>query len=80
VSFSLLSLSNYSFAPPDSYLGKVRKNCYEISYHVRACSVRVRVWMALYAFSLVNRETLREVRKQRIFSVESVYPRGSLDG
>jgi len=36
--------------------------------------------MALYAFSLVNRETLREVRKQRISSVESVYPRGTLDG
>jgi hypothetical protein len=36
--------------------------------------------MALYAFSQVNRETLTEVRKQRISSVESVYPRGSLDG
>ena len=34
--------------------------------------------MALYAFSHVNRETLTEVRKQRISSVESVYPRVAL--
>jgi hypothetical protein len=33
----------------------------------------------LYAFSHVNRETLTEVRKQRISSVESVYPWGSLE-